>query len=333
MTDSRLEQLDFIVIGAQKAGTTSLFEYLRHHPGLALPSYKEAPYFSHDRAYFADDWQGYLAATFHGADPAARWGTVTPHYMVGGVYEPSDRGHTYDERTVPDRIREQIPNVRLIAMLRDPIERTLSHYRMAVLRNIEDGPFDRAIERLLGPAAMSNARRHPHEATGYVAWSEYGRILGAYFELFPPEQLLILYTHDLEQRSGHVLRRIYEFLDVDAGFVPENLGRRYRAGATTRRVSWLDLSAARRRFAAAPAAQTAWSMLPRDARRRVDALSHGLIYHSDQWNRRSAGAAIHPSPQTIVRLHGHFAPDAQRLAHLTGADPPWAAAYRGGDVT
>ena len=79
------ETLDFIIIGAQKAGTTSLFEYLRPHPELWLPPGKEAPYFSHD-AVIERGWQDYMEKAFAFGDPARKWGTVTPSYMVGGVY-------------------------------------------------------------------------------------------------------------------------------------------------------------------------------------------------------------------------------------------------------
>src|SRR5436305_8534161 len=101
------DTLDFIVIGAQKAGTTSLFEYVRRHPDLRLPANKEAPYFSHD-TYCRLAWTDYLHREFPFADPACKWGTVTPHYMVGGLYEPAGAGPPCevkgDERTVPLRI-------------------------------------------------------------------------------------------------------------------------------------------------------------------------------------------------------------------------------------
>jgi len=118
--------LDFIIIGAQKAGTTSLFEHLRRHPEISLPVGKEVPYFSHDRVY-ARGWTDYmrkLARHDAFADPGRKWGTVTPQYMLGGVYRsPGDvaRGNG-DERTVPLRIKECLPSVRLIAILRDPVE-------------------------------------------------------------------------------------------------------------------------------------------------------------------------------------------------------------------
>src|SRR5664280_1861889 len=78
--------LDFIIIGAQKAGTTTLFEYLKRHPELCMPAGKEAPYFGHDDM-IARGWEAYLRATFTFADPECKWGTATTHYMAGAAYD------------------------------------------------------------------------------------------------------------------------------------------------------------------------------------------------------------------------------------------------------
>src|SRR5690349_13410408 len=115
--------LDFIVIGAQKAGTTSLFEYLRRHLEIYLLSHKDAVYFSHDGEW-ARDWGEYLRHEFRFASPACKWGKVSPTYMVGGVYDAAIRDgedRHDDERTVPLRIRDYLPEVRLVAILRDPV--------------------------------------------------------------------------------------------------------------------------------------------------------------------------------------------------------------------
>lgn len=77
-------RLDFLVIGAQKAGTTSLFEYLRQHPAIYMPPGKEVPYFSDD-AMVDRGWDAYLTQTFAYADPALAWGTASPQYMAGAV--------------------------------------------------------------------------------------------------------------------------------------------------------------------------------------------------------------------------------------------------------
>ena len=169
--------LDFVVIGAQKSGTTSLCEYLRDHPQIALPAGKEAPFFSRD-AVFGRGWQDYLSRWFSAADPAQRWGTVTPDYMVGGVLEPDvARGAAdamYDEWTIPARIRDRVQGARLVALLRDPVERAVSHHAMLALNGLEARSFESAIDELLRPDALAEARKRPAEATGCVVWGDTG---------------------------------------------------------------------------------------------------------------------------------------------------------------
>ena len=76
--------LDFLGIGAQKAGTTSLHEYMRTHPQLYLPEAKEQPFFTDDDGY-AEGWETFSAVAFHGAPRGRRYGKITPHYLAGPV--------------------------------------------------------------------------------------------------------------------------------------------------------------------------------------------------------------------------------------------------------
>src|SRR5438132_830712 len=78
------DTLDFIIIGAQKAGTTSLFRYLKGHPEVSMPLEKEVPFFCSDIAY-ERGFDGYIQRLKGEmiADPARKWGTATPHYMSG----------------------------------------------------------------------------------------------------------------------------------------------------------------------------------------------------------------------------------------------------------
>lgn len=321
--------LDFIVIGAQKAGTTSLFEYLRHHPALCLPAAKEVPYFSHD-ANYSRDWFEYLRKAFPFADPFARWGTVTPQYMVGGVYDPaSDRTGAIaesDEHTVPTRIHQRLPDARLIAILRDPVERARSHHAMGVLNGWEARPFSQAVDELLTSTALAGARRLPRETTGYVVWGEYGRILHGYLDVFPREQLLVLFSAELADEPQAVVRRVLEFLDVDADFVPANLGTSYRQGGSSRRLQWLDLNLLQSAVASDRRARKLWHAIPEPARRRVDQQFDRLNYGLELRNRRpgTTGGASHED--TVGALRAHYAPDARRLARLIGVAAPWTSA-------
>jgi hypothetical protein len=321
--------LDFIVIGAQKSGTTSLFEYLRRHPGLCLPAAKEVPYFSHD-ANYGSDWSEYLRKAFAFADPACQWGTVTPQYTVGGIYDAAREADgspiESDERTVPLRIHDRLPQVRLIAILRDPVQRARSHHAMAAMNGWDTRPFPEAVRELLGADALLSARRTANETTGYVVWGEYGRILAGYLEAFPREQLLVLFTNELRDQPQAVLRRVFEFIGVDPEFVPDNLGTNYRESGASRRVGWLDLNTLQAAASSNAAVRGLWHALPEPARRRVDTRFDRLNYLLSLWNRRSGSAGAEPDPETETdrALREHYAPDAVRLAELFDVTAPWA---------
>jgi hypothetical protein len=325
------ETLDFIIIGAQKAGTTSLFEYLRRHPQISMPDGKELPYFSSLEAQ-RRDWPRYLESAFARSPEQSRWGTATPQYMCGGLLDqpnPTHDGERHDERTVPERIRARLPEVRLVAVLRDPVERARSHHRMATMERLETRSFTEAVDQLLEPRALESARLEPRETSGYVSWGEYGRILAGYRDVFPREQLLVLFTEDLERDPEAALRRIFLFLDVGPDFVPENLGERYRQGASQRRVGWLGTYSALSPWAIQRAATRAaplralWHGLPQRHRRRIDGAFGDLAYRLDLWNRRTAEPGEATEAATLSRLREHFAIDHLTLEEMLGMSAPW----------
>ncbi len=132
--------LDFLVIGAQRSGTTSLWRHLASHPEIYVPPSKEAPFFSHAEPFARGlDW--YLGEFFGEAQPEQQRGTVSPHYMMGSP--------GIDIHEVARRIHSLLPRVKLIAVLRDPIERAQSHHRMVLHRGRETRAFEVAARELL----------------------------------------------------------------------------------------------------------------------------------------------------------------------------------------
>lgn len=325
------DTLDFIVIGAQKAGTTSLFEYLRRHPQLSLPDGKELPFFNDEQAR-GRGWDLYLRKAFPLADPDTCWGTATPQYMAGGLIDrpnPGPDGERYDERTIPTRIRELLPDVRLIAILRDPVERARSHHRMLAMEGLDQRSFEQAVQDLLRPEALDQARREPRETSGYVVWGEYGRILEGFYDVFGEEQLLVLFTEDLECDPESLLRRVFEFLGVRNDYVPENLGTQYRVGGGRRRIPWLGTYsllnplALQRTLTRNRLSRRLWRALPGWTRRWVDRVFGRLVYRLDLWNRHADDDSAEPDEATVRRLREHFEQDGRQLESLLGSPPPW----------
>jgi Sulfotransferase domain len=321
------EHLDFVVIGAQKSGTTSLFEYLRRHPQLCLPAGKEAPFFSNDTPWSAG-WDVYVRRNFGTASEDRLWGTVSPHYMVGSLYEPADHrsmlGAERPEAIVPQRLRQHSEDAKLIAILRDPVARAHSHHQMEAFRGAEARSFEDAVTELLRPDALAAARRVPTETTSYVTTGEYGRILAPYYELFGQGQMLVCFTSDLNSRPAAVVETVFRYLGVRSDFVPDNLDVRYRAAGTRRRAEWADLYRAQAAIARNRPVRTAWRSLPRSVRSRASSAFSGLAYRVELWNRvRGAPHGSAMSHETEFALRRHFEPDRELLRELIGTEPPW----------
>jgi hypothetical protein len=302
--------LDFIVIGTQKGGTTTLWRHLQSHPDLWLPPSKEAPFFSHDEV-FAKGFDWYTQEFFSRSPESARLGTVTPHYMMGTA--------DADVPEIARRIRAAVPRVRLIALLRDPIQRALSHYRMAVYRGREARSCDAALSATLEPATLDEARHAATETNSYIAQGEYGRILAAYLEVFPRHRIHIALTDELEALPRETMRDIFEFLDVDDRHeLPDPHARDHRGGVH-RRVD-TDSEQGLKEYLAT-------SVWPDTSRAREQRRAFDFFFK--QWN-----VLVNDELPTIDAdlrraLARHFAHDAEELERTIGLSPEWAAVPSG----
>ncbi len=324
--------IDFIIIGAQKCGTTSLFEYLRHHPDVYMPPQKEIGFFSSDRNY-TRGWHWYAAATLEDAPSQAVCGEASVGYMSGAPdsrvtgdgseVTPGGRSMCSREEIIPHRIREHLPGVRMICILRDPVARCLSHYRMAVLAGTEPRSFEQAITDMLRPEALEQARSSIEGSNGYIVRGEYFRILSGFWRTFPRDQLLVIFATDLESRPADVLGRVCEFIGVDREFTPANLGTRYRQAATARRVTKLDLYAWQQRLSRGTSTRAVWHAIPLRARKRLSCWYDRASFRVDLWNARRGEVHDAMTEDLHDTLASHFAADSEALASSLGVEVPW----------
>ena len=295
-----VKPLDFIVIGVSKAGTTTLFQHLRHHPQIYIPPSKEVPFFSQDE-WFERGWEWFVKENFARAPLDACWGTITPRYMI-------------DLRAV-ERIHNAMPKVKLIAILRNPIDRTFSYYRMRVRKGSENQDFETLARDQLNPESAAEARTLPwHPETTslcYLVRSEYGRILRQYLSYFPPEQLKVLFIDDLKERPQFVLDSIVTCLGLEPGYSPPDLNERYHAGGTRQKIPWL-IPAARK----ITPAKRLWKTLSSDRRRAI------VFWFSTQVNVVSQEAPELPS-DLRRQLVEFYKPDVRELETLIGRTVPW----------
>ena len=201
---SRVRPLpDFLILGAQKAGTTALYAYLREHPAITGPSWKEVSFF--DRHYARGE------AWYRGNFPSV----LRARGLVGEA-SPSYLFHPL----APERVKALVPEARLIALVRNPVDRAFSHYQHEVALGREPLSFEDALDaegrrlrgeeaRLLAdPAYFSHAWwNHTYRARGL-----YADQLERWLAVFPREQLLVLASDDLSTDPAAAYARVLEFI-------------------------------------------------------------------------------------------------------------------------
>ena len=296
-------KLDFIVIGAQKSGTTTLFELLKQHPNIYLPVEKEAPFFGRaDREEKGWDW--YLKEFFHAADEQQLWGSITPQYM--------------SFPNVAEKIHAMNPNVKLIAILRNPYERAYSHFIMSKRRNYDTREYLEAIQELIKEDKLEESRSYSTETNSYIVRGEYGRILSNYKRVFGTKNLLILFMSDLEKDAYKTLNSICDFLQVSK-FQPQGLGNKFHVGGSAQKNKLLTLMMSRIKSHDLYKSYLR-KMIPFKFRRR-------LWLKIDQWNIKKepeeAVSIIQHIDESMVLLKPIYNKDAQLFEREFLKSFPW----------
>lgn len=181
-----------IVIGAQKCATTSLHFYLDLHPQISMSRKKELNFFVQER-----NWgRGIEWYASHFTRPGHVRGESSPLYTTHPFY-----------LGVPERIRATVPEARLIYLVRDPVERMISHYVHAYAAGRETRPVEQAFARptVEGPLA-------------YRERSRYHLQLEQYWRHFPKPRVLVLTQEQLSCERRQTMQRIFRFLGVDPSF-------------------------------------------------------------------------------------------------------------------
>jgi len=216
---------DFVILGAQKAGTTSLIRYLRSHPDVALePGVGEVHFFDIHwpkgelfyRSHFPRT--ATLERSSNGSGVRALTGEKTPYYLFHPL--------------VPARAAATIPDAKLIALLRNPSERAASHHKMNFNMGTETLSFGEAIQRegeriderlqkiIDGTAPAGGG---PVALYSYVGRGLYADQLDRWLQHYRRDQLLILRSEDLLTDPADTYGRVLEFLELD--YVPAEFER------------------------------------------------------------------------------------------------------------
>lgn len=239
----RYTKPSFVIIGAMKGGSTSLYSYITAHPRIKLALDKELHYF---HLYFHRGRNWYLGNFPTRVTGGAITGEATPDYM----FYPA----------APQRMADMLPEAKIIAVLRNPVDRAYSHYAHvaryglenlsfddAVAREIdainryglESLPFDdalfRKMDRLINGGKSQATGRTITDAGGglqvaadipshqnypYVTRGMYANYLRRWYSAYPREQILLLKSEDLYMDPATTVNQVFEFLGLDADEVP-----------------------------------------------------------------------------------------------------------------
>ena len=190
---------NFIIVGSMRCGTSSLSYYLRQHPDVYMAPGKELNYFNNN----FDKGLDWYESQFRDAETHHAVGEATPSYIHDGI--------------AVSRISEVLPAIRMVAILRNPVERTYSDYLMAATRGREHRTFEEAVDE---------ERHNPHRTTSYVDRSRYLHQVKRLAQEIPGAQLHVMITEQLAVEPVPAYQGLCRFLDVDPTILPVDLGRR-----------------------------------------------------------------------------------------------------------
>src|SRR5215218_4250689 len=225
---------NFFIIGAQKAGTTSLYHYLNQHPQVYMSPVKEPFFFDHEISSNGEVVQQEFAghqqaprfvnleeyhALFRGADGETAIGEASPLY----IYAPG----------TPERIKELIPEARTVALLRNPADRAYSAFLHALRIGVEPHTdFAQALRE-----EEERIRNGWHYVFHYRNRGLYYEQLKRYYEVFGRERVRVWLYDDLKDDPASVVRSVFRFLGVDDAFIPDTSSKHNPAGVPQNRTA------------------------------------------------------------------------------------------------
>jgi sulfotransferase family protein len=267
---------NLVIIGAMKCGTTSLHHYLASHPEVEMSREKELKFFVEPPPGRRPRSLGWYGAQFHGGTSIR--GEASPDY----TRDPVCSG-------VPERMNALIPDARLIYVVRDPIERLISHW----IHMYAVGRENRSLQVVLQDLDRNE----------YVLTSQYHRHIERFLRYYDPRQLLVISQEDLWYRRPDTLRQVFRFLGVSEDFDSPDF-----------RAIKHPSSAKRRKSAAGYAVRRILRPALRHLPTRVRAKLEQILFYpfSQPIDRPQL------SGEDIRRLREHFEPDLEKLRAFTG---------------
>ncbi|ADL55312.1 sulfotransferase family protein [Gallionella capsiferriformans] len=219
---------DFFVVGAQKSATTTLYQALSQHPAVFVPPIKEPNYFCSDISRQVLKLSATVKSRFSVVEnkkqleSLLKCDVLTAHVLREDLYldlfmaaKPGmlkgdfSVNYLYSEKAAAE-IKKVCPTARIIAVLRNPVDRAYSQYAMSVMMGVENRDFSTAIrEEMTEDSPMVNIN-----SNGYLERGLYCKQLKRYFDEFPKEQILVIRFEDLIGKNQDTMSAICTFLGI-----------------------------------------------------------------------------------------------------------------------
>lgn len=214
----------FIIFGAPRSGTTSTYHYLRQHPAIVMSFIKETQFFTYLAANSLNKkvvlhvpWPAKTLAEYQALFRVKKGMKAVGEATARYFYVPG----------VPAQIKAHLPDVQLLCILRNPVQRAYSHYLMHLREGIEDRQLREAIENEL---TIREDEDIIESRNYYLRAGLYAANLRRYLEYFDRSQISIYFYDDLARSPVGFAQRIYADLGVDPGYRPDTLVRFNRGG-------------------------------------------------------------------------------------------------------
>lgn len=195
---------NFLIIGAEKAGTTALYNYLKQHPDIYMSPMKEPKFFSPNQQGAITNIDDYHSL-FQAVDQEIAIGESSPQYL--------------NCITAPKLIKQYIPEVKIIALIRQPVVRAYSHYNMMLNLGHKYPPnFIKTFRKRM--SIYQKSKRIESLKFYSFQGSFYYESLNRYLNEFHKDQFRVYLYDDFKDNNLEILKNIFEFLEVNKDFTP-----------------------------------------------------------------------------------------------------------------
>lgn len=288
---------NFLIVGAAKSGTSSLDYYLSQHPEIYIPRKKEAHYFSIPSFPIAFRGPGDEGMNEYTIRSRSDYEQLFSHVREEKAVGESSVFYLYYPGTA-ERIREEIPDAKILIILRNPVDRAFSAYMHLIRDEREHLPLDQAL------AAEASRKEMDYEPMWlYQELGFYSEQVQRYLEVFGPSQVKVVVFEDFIARPQAVLKDVFQFLNVDSEFTVDTSVRLNESGQVKSR--WLYNFISKPNFLK----EAVKPLFPSAVRERLGLKAKSMVL-----------AKATMDPEVRAQLADTFAPEIAKLEVLLNLD-------------